>query len=125
MKQDTHPTYYSDCKVTCACGNVFPTGSTKKEINVEVCAACHPFFTGEQKFVDTEGRVDKFMRKQEEAKAKRAKVKAIKEAKAERQGDNEQERPKSLKDLLEITQKDQSDTSSSDQPSKDTKKESH
>ena len=99
MKTDTHPTYYSDCLVTCACGNRFKTGSTKKEIRVEVCAACHPFFTGEQKFVDTEGRVDKFLRKQKEAQSKGEIIKARKEAKKKRT--SPQNQPKSLKELLE------------------------
>jgi large subunit ribosomal protein L31 len=60
MKQGIHPTYYSDAKVTCACGAAFTTGSTEPEIRVEICSECHPFFTGKQKLVDTAGRVDKF-----------------------------------------------------------------
>ena len=59
MKQKTHPEYYQT-KIICACGNVVDTGSTKKDIHVEICAACHPFFTGKSKFVDTAGRVEKF-----------------------------------------------------------------
>ena len=102
MKKDTHPTYYNDCIVTCVCGNTFKTGSTKKSIKVEVCAACHPFFTGEQKFVDTEGRVDKFIRKRKEAETTAATVKAKKDAKKKRQQEEkDQVQPKSLKDLLE------------------------
>jgi len=57
MKKDIHPTYYTDAVVICACGNTFITGSTKKELRVESCSKCHPFFTGQQKIVDTEGRV--------------------------------------------------------------------
>ena len=103
MKNNIHPVYNDDCKVTCASGNTFITGSTKKEIKVEVCAVCHPFFTGEQKFVDTEGRVEKFMRKRREAEEMAAKIKAIKEAKKKRRAaEKAQERPKSLKELLEI-----------------------
>lgn len=64
MKQGIHPDY-KRCKVTCACGNTFETGSTKSEINVEVCAKCHPFFTGKQKLVDTGGRVGRFKRRYE------------------------------------------------------------
>ena len=60
MKADTHPTYYSDAKVVCACGNTFTTGATVKELNVELCSACHPFYTGKQKLVDTSRRVEKF-----------------------------------------------------------------
>ena len=63
MKVDIHPTYYNDAVVTCACGNSWTTGSTAKEIHTEVCSQCHPFFTGEQRIVDTEGQVDRFYRK--------------------------------------------------------------
>lgn len=60
MKADTHPAY-SDITVTCSCGNSFPTRSTVgKDLQVEVCSSCHPFFTGKQKILDTGGRVDKF-----------------------------------------------------------------
>ncbi len=60
MKKDIHPTYYPDAKVICACGNTFTTGSTKPQLHVEICSACHPFYTGKQKLVDTAGRVEKF-----------------------------------------------------------------
>ncbi len=60
MKKDIHPKYYPTAKVTCACGNAFVVGSTKEEINVEICSACHPFFTGNEKVMDTAGRVEKF-----------------------------------------------------------------
>jgi large subunit ribosomal protein L31 len=63
MKVDIHPTYYYDAVVTCACGNSWITGSTMKEIHTDVCSQCHPFFTGEQRIVDTEGQVDRFYRK--------------------------------------------------------------
>ncbi len=59
MKQKIHPEY-NVITVTCACGNSFVTRSTKKEIRLEICSACHPFFTGKQKFVDSAGRVDKY-----------------------------------------------------------------
>ena len=62
MKQDIHPNY-EDCLVICACGNTFQTRSTKKEIRVEICSHCHPFFTGKQKFIDSAGRVEKFRKK--------------------------------------------------------------
>ena len=64
MKEKIHPEY-SELTVTCSCGVSFATRSTlsKKELHVEVCSACHPFYTGDQKLVDTEGRVDKFRRK--------------------------------------------------------------
>lgn len=62
MKKEIHPQYFP-AKVICACGNVVETGATKKEMHVEICAACHPFFTGKTKFVDTAGRVEKFRRR--------------------------------------------------------------
>lgn len=63
MKQEIHPTYYEDAKVICACGNTWTTGSTMKEIRTDVCYKCHPFYTGEQRIVDSEGQVDRFYRK--------------------------------------------------------------
>lgn len=63
MKAEIHPKYYTDAKVICACGNTWITGSTQKEIRTDVCFKCHPFYTGEQRIVDTEGQVDRFYRK--------------------------------------------------------------
>lgn len=65
MKQGIHPTYYEDATVICACGNTWKTGSTKKTIHTDVCSKCHPFYTGEQRIVDTEGQVDRFYKKLE------------------------------------------------------------
>ena len=62
MKADIHPDY-TDSTISCACGTVYHTRSTKRDIKVGICAACHPFFTGEQKFVDTAGRIEKFSRR--------------------------------------------------------------
>ena len=84
MKEKIHPTWYPEARVHCACGSVFTTGSTMKEIGVEICSACHPLFTGQQKFIDTAGRVDKFnqrlaaaeQKKSEAAERKRKKVEA-------------------------------------------------
>ncbi|HVP89735.1 MAG TPA: 50S ribosomal protein L31 [Terriglobales bacterium] len=67
MKKDIHPEY-QEAIVTCACGNTFKTRSTKKEIRVEICSQCHPFFTGKQKLVDSAGRVEKFRKKYGPAK---------------------------------------------------------
>lgn len=64
MKENIHPKYQK-CKVTCACGNTFETRSTIKEINVEICSECHPFYTGKKKLVDSGGRIEKFKRKYE------------------------------------------------------------
>jgi large subunit ribosomal protein L31 len=64
MKKDIHPVFYMDTKVTCACGNTWITGSTKKEIRTEVCSKCHPFFTGEQaRLMDIEGQVERFRKR--------------------------------------------------------------
>src|SRR5512141_1428207 len=65
MKKDLHPTYYPDAQVICACGNTWTTGSTRKVIHTDVCSKCHPFYTGEQRIVDTEGQVDRFMKRLE------------------------------------------------------------
>ncbi|MBP7933976.1 MAG: 50S ribosomal protein L31 [Phycisphaerae bacterium] len=62
MKDGVHPKY-NECTVTCGCGNSFKTRSTAKELKVEICSACHPFFTGQQKFLDTAGRVERFTKK--------------------------------------------------------------
>lgn len=62
MKKDIHPKY-GKATMSCACGNSFETGSTKKNMKVEICSVCHPFFTGKQKIVDTAGRVERFNRK--------------------------------------------------------------
>ena len=63
MKPGIHPNWYPDALVTCACGNTWTTGSTKKEIHTDVCNKCHPFFTGEQRIVDTAGQVERFMKR--------------------------------------------------------------
>ena len=62
MKKEIHPTY-TTCQVSCACGNTFETRATVDTIQVEICSSCHPFYTGKQKYVDTEGRIEKFKRK--------------------------------------------------------------
>jgi len=63
MKEKIHPKYFPDAKVTCSCGNSFTTGSTRQTLRVELCNKCHPFFTGEQKIIDTAGRVERFNKK--------------------------------------------------------------
>jgi large subunit ribosomal protein L31 len=88
MRKDIHPDYV-EAKVTCSCGNTFTTRSTKKELHVELCSACHPFYTGKQKFVDTGGRVQRFSDKfgnaadvvmQKQAAEREARQKAAEEA---------------------------------------------
>lgn len=82
MKKDLHPTYYKDATITCSCGNVIHAGSTVKELKTELCSACHPFYTGVQKLVDTAGRVDKFMAKRKKAVEVKEQKIAAKGAKA-------------------------------------------
>lgn len=94
MKADIHPKYYPEAKVTCACGNSFSTGSTVPEITVEICSQCHPFFTGEMKLIDTQGRIERFQAKRAAAtKAVRRKSKTKK-----RLAD---QTPRSLKEMLQ------------------------
>jgi large subunit ribosomal protein L31 len=63
MKEKIHPKYYDDAEVVCACGNKFTTGSTKKQLKVDICSKCHPFFTGERRMLDTAGRVERFKKR--------------------------------------------------------------
>lgn len=80
MKSDTHPVYFPQAKVACVCGNSFTVGSTKETLNVEICSDCHPFFTGNDKVMDTAGRVEKFKARREKAVTTSAKkTKASKE----------------------------------------------
>ncbi len=82
MKKEIHPAYYSQAKVTCSCGNSFVVGATEPEIHVEICAQCHPFYTGEEKLIDTAGRVEKFKTRRAAAvPTKPKKVRAKKQAK--------------------------------------------
>jgi len=93
MKEGIHPTYFPEAKVTCSnCGNAFTVGSTKPEIHVEVCSNCHPFYTGEAKFVDTEGRVERFERIE----------KAKQEPKQKKEQEKKPVRPQTLKEMLQV-----------------------
>jgi len=78
MKPKIHPKYYPNAKVICSCGNTWTTGATVPEIHTDVCSACHPFFTGEQRIVDTAGQVDRFMRRLEKKSKLQAEAKASK-----------------------------------------------
>ncbi len=73
MKTDIHPEYYTDAKVTCSCGNKFTIGATQKEISVEICSSCHPFFTGNEKVIDAAGRVERFKARKAAATKSKAK----------------------------------------------------
>jgi large subunit ribosomal protein L31 len=75
MRKGIHPKYYPEAKVVCSCGNTFTTGSTKELIRTDVCSACHPFFTGEQRIVDTAGQVERFMKRLEKREEFAAKEK--------------------------------------------------
>lgn len=81
MKTGIHPQWHHDCVVTCGCGNTFTTGSVSPTLKVDICSACHPFFTGEMKFVDRQGRVDRFMQKLKLAEQNKQ-AKALKAAKS-------------------------------------------
>ncbi len=85
MKKDIHPEYYPDAQIICACGNIIKAGSTVKEMKVEICSACHPFYTGKKKVLDTTGRVDRFKKLAEKAQVKKAaKTKKVKAEKTEK-----------------------------------------
>jgi large subunit ribosomal protein L31 len=73
MKAETHPTYFPEAKVICACGRSFTVGSTKEKLEVEICSACHPFYTGNEKILDAAGRVEKFKARRAQASPKKAK----------------------------------------------------
>jgi large subunit ribosomal protein L31 len=89
-----HPQYFEEAKISCSCGNSFVAGSTKAQINVEVCHLCHPYYTGKQKFVDTKGKIVSFERRLKEAE----KYQALRSKKKEKAKSDYQ--AKSLKDLL-------------------------
>jgi large subunit ribosomal protein L31 len=76
MKKDIHPTYFPQALVTCSCGNTLIVGATKPEIKVEICSNCHPFYTGEEKLIDTAGRVEKFKSRRAKAVAEPKEKKA-------------------------------------------------
>lgn len=69
MKKNIHPEYHTDAKIICSCGAILETGATIKEMHVEICSACHPFYTGKKKVLDTTGRVDRFKKLAEKSKA--------------------------------------------------------
>lgn len=94
MKADIHPQYYPETQVVCACGNKFTVGSTVQTIHVELCNKCHPLYTGQQKFIDTVGRIERFKEKQENARVQQL----TKKEKVEKQ--KEEQRPRTLKEML-------------------------
>lgn len=95
MKANIHPQYYESAQVICACGNRFTTGATLEEIRVELCYKCHPFYTGEQRFVDSASRIQKFQQKQNIAK--QYLTRKVKEQEDQKQKDTA---PKTLREML-------------------------
>ncbi|MCB0129658.1 MAG: 50S ribosomal protein L31 [Caldilineaceae bacterium] len=83
MKPEIHPTYYPTARVTCSCGATWLTGSTMEEIRTDVCSNCHPFYTGEQRIVDTAGQVERFMKRLERRQSETARREIVNKAKAE------------------------------------------
>ena len=103
MKKGIHPKYYPEAKVVCSCGNTFTTGSTEELIRTDVCSACHPFFTGEQRIVDTAGQVERFMKrleKREEFAAEEAEEADAKTSKAPKKKLDEAEAAKAVAEKL-------------------------
>jgi large subunit ribosomal protein L31 len=99
MKNDIHPNWNHTALVTCSCGNTFTTGSMQDTLNVDICSACHPFFTGEMKFVDRQGRVDKFMQKMQTAQSKQQAM--VSKKKKTKGSSDKQEKFQSYKQLLQ------------------------
>lgn len=97
MKTSIHPQWYPEAEVVCACGNMFTVGSTKTKIKVEICHKCHPFFTGEMKFVDTLGRVERFQKKIQHAVTQKTVLEARKKKKEVQQ---EERKPRTLREML-------------------------
>lgn len=95
MKVNIHPTFYDEAQVICVCGNKFTTGSTSEVIHVELCSNCHPFYTGEQKFVDSASRIQKFQKKQDGAKTY-----IPKKVKRQMELKKKDDTPKTLREML-------------------------
>lgn len=100
-----HPQWHESAKVTCACGNTFTVGATVGEIQVEVCSSCHPFYTGQMRYVDTAGRVDAFREKQAKAKKKVVSKSEKRRLKRERRIREELEKPESLEEIRKAAKK--------------------
>ena len=105
MKAGVHPNWFANAKVICACGNAFTTGSTQPEIRVEICSKCHPLFTGQQKFIDTLGQVERFQNKIKKSEEKAQIKKAVLASRAAKAQKTTTEKP-SLKELLMQARKD-------------------
>ncbi len=107
MKKDIHPAWYPKAKIKCACGQVYVVGATVPEVHVEICSHCHPLFTGQEKLIDTERRVERFERRRQEAlkaSTERAKIDKEKKERVKKVS----ERPQTLKEILQDIRKTQS-----------------
>jgi large subunit ribosomal protein L31 len=104
MKKDIHPVYHNDAVIKCACGNVIVTGSINKEMKTDICSACHPFYTGKQKLVDSAGRVDKFLAKQKLAVER---AESAKQAQEERKSGKKGEKYMTIEEIKAIKEKNQ------------------
>jgi large subunit ribosomal protein L31 len=108
MKAKIHPTWYESATVVCACGNKFTVGATVPKLELEVCSNCHPFYTGQMKYVDTAGRVDAFKEKQKKAAGKvlsKSEKRKLKRQKREAKLQEELSRPDTLTELRSVTKK--------------------
>jgi large subunit ribosomal protein L31 len=99
MKTQTHPTWFPEAQVKCACGNVFVVGATQEKLEIEVCSNCHPFYTGQMKYLDTAGRVDAFKERQKHAAKKVLSKSSRRKIKREKRLSEELDRPDSLEEL--------------------------
>jgi large subunit ribosomal protein L31 len=105
MRAQIHPTWYEEAVVTCACGNTFKTGATFEKLQVEVCYNCHPFYTGQMKYLDTAGRVDAFMAKRQKATSTRVSKTEKRKLKREKKIQKELEKPDTLAELRKAVAK--------------------
>jgi large subunit ribosomal protein L31 len=119
MQTNIHPKWYNHAQVTCTCGNTFTTGSTQPKIQVDICAKCHPYFTGEMKFVDRQGRVDRFKQKLQHAQQ----VATEQQAKAQQQSaqTNVIQEEKSYQEILREKQATMRETQPRSQPQPESK----
>lgn len=105
MKAQIHPKWYPEAKVTCVCGNTFTMGATMPELSVEVCSNCHPFYSGQMRYVDTAGRVDAFKARQASAAKKVLSKAERRKLKREQRIKQEMDRPESLAELRKTLKK--------------------
>jgi len=120
MKKDVHPKVHMDTKVTCVCGNTFTTISTLPAIQVDICGACHPLYTGTQKLIDTEGRIDKFHKKAKKTEVKKEQQEIIRKAKKDKVKPVEIKKQTSLKEMLKQIKEEEKTAEETQTPDKQT-----